>query len=68
MLVYEHASGSEFLCESPILNSFSLGTNLFIIAAGLSLIFGVLRVIHFAHGPPSRRYRHRTYKRLNERN
>ncbi|MCH9674402.1 MAG: branched-chain amino acid ABC transporter permease [Gammaproteobacteria bacterium] len=33
-----------------VLNSISLGMNLFIIAAGLSLIFGVLRVINFAHG------------------
>ncbi len=33
-----------------LVNSFSQGMNLFIIAAGLSLIFGVLRVINFAHG------------------
>lgn len=33
-----------------LMNSISLGMNLFIIAAGLSLIFGVLRVINFAHG------------------
>ena len=33
-----------------VLNSISLGMNLFIIAAGLTLIFGVLRVINFAHG------------------
>jgi branched-chain amino acid transport system permease protein len=33
-----------------VLNSISLGMNLFIIAAGLSLIFGVLRIINFAHG------------------
>jgi branched-chain amino acid transport system permease protein len=33
-----------------LLNAISLGMNLFIIAAGLSLIFGVLRVINFAHG------------------
>jgi len=32
------------------MNSLALGMNLFIIAAGLSLIFGVLRVINFAHG------------------
>ncbi len=32
------------------LNSISLGMNLFIIAAGLTLTFGVLRVINFAHG------------------
>lgn len=33
-----------------IMNSLSLGMNLFIIASGLTLIFGVLRVINFAHG------------------
>ena len=33
-----------------ILNSVSMGMNFFIIAAGLSLIFGVLKVINFAHG------------------
>lgn len=33
-----------------VLNSVSQGMNLFIIASGLSLIFGVLRVINFAHG------------------
>ena len=33
-----------------VLNSISQGMNLFIIASGLSLIFGVLRVINFAHG------------------
>ncbi|MGY9054888.1 MAG: branched-chain amino acid ABC transporter permease [Alphaproteobacteria bacterium] len=33
-----------------LLNSVSMGMNYFIIAAGLSLIFGVLRVINFAHG------------------
>ena len=33
-----------------LMNSFSQAMNLFIIAAGLSLIFGVLRVINFAHG------------------
>jgi len=33
-----------------LMNAISLGMNLFIIAAGLSLIFGVLRVINFAHG------------------
>jgi len=32
------------------MNSISLGMNMFIIAAGLSLILGVLRVINFAHG------------------
>ena len=46
----------DMLLSSPsfafmqVLNSISLGMNLFIIAAGLSLIFGVLRVINFAHG------------------
>ena len=33
-----------------VLNSISLGMNLFIISVGLTLIFGVLRVINFAHG------------------
>lgn len=33
-----------------LMNSISLGMNLFIIAAGLTLILGVLRVINFAHG------------------
>jgi len=33
-----------------IMNSLALGMNLFIIAVGLTLIFGVLRVINFAHG------------------
>lgn len=48
--------GLEMLIGNPtfafiqLLNSISLGMNLFIIAAGLSLIFGVLRVINFAHG------------------
>ena len=32
------------------MNSISLGMNLFIIATGLTLILGVLRVINFAHG------------------
>jgi branched-chain amino acid transport system permease protein len=32
------------------LNALSLGMNLFLIAAGLTLIFGVLRVVNFAHG------------------
>ena len=32
------------------LNSLALGMNLFIIASGLTLIFGVLRVVNFAHG------------------
>ena len=42
------------------LKSISLGMNLFIIAAGLSLIFGVLRVINFAHGVFSVSYTHLT--------
>jgi branched-chain amino acid transport system permease protein len=33
-----------------VLYALSLSMNMFIIAAGLSLIFGVLRVINFAHG------------------
>jgi branched-subunit amino acid ABC-type transport system permease component len=33
-----------------LLNSVSLGMNLFIIASGLTLIFGILRVLNFAHG------------------
>lgn len=32
------------------LNSLALGMNLFIIASGLTLIFGLLRVVNFAHG------------------
>lgn len=32
------------------MNGLSLGMNLYIMAAGLSLIFGVLRVLNFAHG------------------
>lgn len=32
------------------LNGLSLGMNLFVIAAGLTLILGVLRVLNFAHG------------------
>lgn len=48
--------GLEMLIGNPtfafiqLLNSLSMGMNYFIIAAGLSLIFGVLRVINFAHG------------------
>ena len=34
----------------PVMNSISLGMNLFIIAAGLTLVFGVLRIVNFAHG------------------
>ena len=33
-----------------LVNGLSQGMLLFIIASGLSLIFGVLRVINFAHG------------------
>lgn len=33
-----------------VMNSLSMAMNFFIIAAGLSLIFGVLRVINFSHG------------------
>ena len=33
-----------------VMNSISMGMYLFIISAGLSLIFGVLKVINFAHG------------------
>lgn len=33
-----------------LMNSLSMGMYLFILAAGLSLIFGVLNVINFAHG------------------
>ena len=33
-----------------VMNSIALGMNLFIIAAGLTLIFGVLRIVNFAHG------------------
>ena len=33
-----------------LMNSISMGMYLFTIAAGLSLIFGVLKVINFAHG------------------
>ncbi|MCA8927627.1 MAG: branched-chain amino acid ABC transporter permease [Alphaproteobacteria bacterium] len=48
--------GLEMLIGNPtfafiqVMNSLSMGMNYFIIAAGLSLIFGVLRVINFAHG------------------
>ncbi|MCC0056643.1 MAG: branched-chain amino acid ABC transporter permease [Rhodobiaceae bacterium] len=33
-----------------VLNSLSLAMNLFIIASALTLIFGVLRIVNFAHG------------------
>ena len=32
------------------MSSLAIGMNFFIIAAGLTLIFGVLRVVNFAHG------------------
>lgn len=35
---------------TQVLNAFSLGMNLFLIAVGLTLIFGVLRIVNFAHG------------------
>ena len=50
------APGLAMLLSSPqfaftqLLNSISFGMNLFIIAVGLSMIFGVLRTINFAHG------------------
>ena len=33
-----------------LMNALSLGMSLFVIAAGLTLIFGVLRIVNFAHG------------------
>ena len=33
-----------------VMNALSLGMSLFVIAAGLTLIFGVLRIVNFAHG------------------
>jgi branched-subunit amino acid ABC-type transport system permease component len=42
--------GNPTFAFMQLMNSISLGMNMFIIAAGLSLIFGVLRVINFAHG------------------
>lgn len=35
---------------TQFLNGLSLGMNLFIIAAGLTIVLGVLRVLNFAHG------------------
>lgn len=35
---------------TQFMNGISLGMNLFIIAAGLTIVLGVLRVINFAHG------------------
>lgn len=55
-LIREFSPGLAILLTNPqfafiqLLNSISQGMNLFIIAAGLSLIFGVLKVINFAHG------------------
>lgn len=43
-------SASPSLLFLQFLNGLSLGMNLFIISAGLTLIFGVLRVLNFAHG------------------
>jgi len=34
-----------------ILNGFADASSLFMVAAGLSLIFGVTRIVNFAHGP-----------------
>jgi branched-subunit amino acid ABC-type transport system permease component len=42
--------GNPTFAFMQLMNSISMGMNMFIIAAGLSLIFGVLRVINFAHG------------------
>jgi branched-chain amino acid transport system permease protein len=36
--------------EAQILNALSLGALLFLIAAGLSMIFGLMRIINVAHG------------------
>src|SRR3954468_2788007 len=33
-----------------ILNALSLGTLLFLVAAGLSMIFGLMRIVNVAHG------------------
>ena len=43
-----------------ILNSLFYASVLFLIAAGLSLIFGVMRIVNMAHGSPlrGRRLRH----------
>jgi branched-chain amino acid transport system permease protein len=38
------------LLLTQALNSLALAMNLFVIAAGLTLIFGVLRIVNFAHG------------------
>ncbi|ELY48032.1 branched-chain amino acid ABC transporter permease [Natronorubrum bangense] len=39
-----------FIGLSDVINGLSLGSRLFLIAVGLSLIFGVLGVLNFAHG------------------
>lgn len=55
-LIREFSPGLAVLLTNPqfafiqLMGSISQGMNLFIIAAGLSLIFGVLKVINFAHG------------------
>lgn len=43
-------SGNPVYLFVQFLNGLSLGMNLFVIAAGLTLILGVLRVLNFAHG------------------
>ncbi|MEX2241077.1 MAG: branched-chain amino acid ABC transporter permease [Burkholderiales bacterium] len=43
-------SGNPVYFFIQFLNGLSLGMNLFVIAAGLTLILGVLRVLNFAHG------------------
>ncbi len=42
-------SGSAILLQ--FLNGLAGAATLFLIAAGLSLIFGVTRIVNFAHGP-----------------
>lgn len=42
--------GNPSFAFTQFLNGLSLGMNLFVIAAGLTIILGVLRVINFAHG------------------
>lgn len=41
---------NSLLLLTQLLNSLALAMNMFIIAAGLTLIFGVLRIVNFAHG------------------
>jgi len=43
-------SGDPVFLFIQFMNGLSLGMNLFIIAAGLTIILGVLRVLNFAHG------------------